>query len=170
MGNIITEVFELGKCPHFFLFLWFRITEPPVWGWVGQVSHKISFGVSFPYCKVREITLTSSWCDLYIYQPWPLFQKKIMYFFLYFWLCWVFTAVWGLLWPAGATLCVVCGPLIAAASLVAEHRLESTQASALVLTDLAASEHAVSSQSRDRTHGSPIHIHWTTREAPMTSF
>ena len=40
-----------------------------------------------------------------------------IYLFFYFWLPWVFIAKHGL------TLVMVCGRLIAAASLIAEHRL-----------------------------------------------
>ena len=38
-------------------------------------------------------------------------------YFIFFWLLWVFVAARGL------SLVVVCGPLIAVASLVGEHRL-----------------------------------------------
>ena len=58
-----------------------------------------------------------------------------MHFFLYFWLCWVFIAVCGLslvVTSGGYSLGMVFGPPIAVASLVADHRFQSTQASALV--------------------------------------
>ena len=99
------------------------------------------------------------------------FSKK--YVFLYVWLCWVFIAACGLslvVTSGGYSLGVVCGPLIAVAFLVADTGSRAHRLPLLWLTDLAASEHAVSSQSRYRTHGRPIHIHWTTREVPMTSF
>ena len=53
------------------------------------------------------------------------FFKKIIYILIYFWLCWVFAAAYGLSLVAlsrGYSL-VVCGLLTAAASLVAEHGL-----------------------------------------------
>ena len=46
--------------------------------------------------------------------------------FLFFWLCWVFVAARGfslVTTSRGSSLVVVCGPLIALASLVAEHGL-----------------------------------------------
>ena len=42
-----------------------------------------------------------------------------MYLFIYFWLCWVFVSVRGL------SLVAASGPLTMAASLVAEHRLQT---------------------------------------------
>ena len=55
-----------------------------------------------------------------------LLGRKVMTNLDYFWLCWVFVAV-GELSPVvvngGNSLVVVCGFLIALASLVAEHRL-----------------------------------------------
>ena len=51
---------------------------------------------------------------------------------MYFWLCWVFVAAYGLCLIAASTghsVVVVCGLLIVVASLVAEHRLQSTKAS-----------------------------------------
>ena len=60
-----------------------------------------------------------------------LFQKSIsefyfIYLFIYIWLCWVFVAVRGLslvVVSRGLFFDVVCGLLIAVASLVAEHGL-----------------------------------------------
>ena len=55
-----------------------------------------------------------------------------IYLFIYLWLCWVFVPVHGLslvVASRGYHLAVVRGRLIAVASLVAEHRLWSTQAS-----------------------------------------
>ena len=55
-----------------------------------------------------------------------------MYLFIYPWLCWVFVPVHGLslvVASGGYHLGVVRGHLIAVASLIAEHRLWSTQAS-----------------------------------------
>ena len=52
------------------------------------------------------------------------------YIFNYFWLCWVFVAVWAFLWwwRAGSTLVVVHGLLISVASLAAEHMRASVVA------------------------------------------
>ena len=50
------------------------------------------------------------------------------YLFIYFWLCWVFVAVW-------ATLVVVCGLLIAVASLV-EHGFQGAWLSVVVAQGL----------------------------------
>ena len=46
--------------------------------------------------------------------------------FYYFWLCWVFVAAHGrspVVESGSYSLVAVCGPLIAVAALVAEHRL-----------------------------------------------
>ena len=82
----------------------------------------------------------------------------------------------------GHSLAVVCGLLIAVASLVAEHRLstrglQQLQYVGLVVvtrglqsTGLVASQHMKSSRTRDRTHvlgtGRQSLIHCTTREIP----
>ena len=61
---------------------------------------------------------------------WVYFIK--MYLFIYPWLCWVFVPVHGLslvVASGGYHLGVVRGRLTAVASLIAEHRLWSTQAS-----------------------------------------
>ena len=56
-----------------------------------------------------------------------------MYLFIYiFWLCWVFVSVRGLSLVAasgGPLLIAVHGPLTIAASLVAEHRLQTRRLS-----------------------------------------
>ena len=53
-----------------------------------------------------------------------------MYLLTYFWLCWILVCVGFSLIAAseGYTLVSVCGLLIVAASLVAEHGLQDTQA------------------------------------------
>jgi len=64
------------------------------------------------------------------------------------------------------SLVVVCGLLIAVASLVADHGLQSAWASVVVVS-VDALGHVESSQARDRTHvpciGRQIPNHWTTR-------
>ena len=80
------------------------------------------------------------------------FLKIFIYLFI-FWLCWVFVAARRLsLVAASGGLCffVVCGLLIAGASLVAEHGLLGTQASVVVAHRLSscgsqAPEHRLSS-------------------------
>ena len=59
---------------------------------------------------------------------------------MYFWLCWVSTAVQTLsrCGERGQLLGAVQGPLIAVAPLVVEHRLEGMQASVLVAHALSA--------------------------------
>ena len=76
-------------------------------------------------------------------------QKKII-LFIYFWLCWIFVAVWAFfsLWSVGATL--QCGLLIVVASLVAQHGLQGKQTSVIVARGLSsggswALEHRLSS-------------------------
>ena len=55
-----------------------------------------------------------------------------IYLFIYLWLCWVFVSVRGLS-PAAASggplFIAVCEPLTIAASLVAEHRLQTRRLS-----------------------------------------
>ena len=67
----------------------------------------------------------------------------------------------------GLSLVVVCGLLIAVASLVADHGLQSAWASVVVVS-VDALGHVESSQARDRTHvpciGRQILNPWTTRE------
>ena len=57
---------------------------------------------------------------------WDVVKIHILFFFfnkvIYFQLCWVFVAAHRF------SLVVVCGLLVAVASLVAEHRLQSSQA------------------------------------------
>ena len=71
----------------------------------------------------------------------------------------------------GPLFIVVRGPLIIAASLVAEHRLQTRRLSncGLWLTGLVAPQHVGSSQTRAQTHvpciGRQILNHCTTREA-----
>ena len=66
------------------------------------------------------------------------------------------------------------GPLTIAASLVAEHRLQTRRLSNLWLTGPVAPRHAGSSQTRARTRvpciGRQILNHCATREAPLFSF
>ena len=104
--------------------------------------------------------------------------------FVYFWLCWVFTAVQAFLqlWQAQASL--HCGDrlLIVVACLVAEHSLQSVWTQQLWLTgsrvrapelwfrawpSLAASWHVASFQTKDQTRvsctGRWIPSPWTTR-------
>ena len=75
----------------------------------------------------------------------------------------------------GPLFIAVHGPLTIAASLVAEHRLQTrTRAQYLWLTDLVAPGHVGSSQTRARTRvpciGRQILNHCATREALYTSF
>ena len=61
----------------------------------------------------------------------------LLYFFIYQWLCSVFAATHRLSLvavPGGSSLVMVCGLLIAVASLVMEHRLQGEQASAVCST------------------------------------
>ena len=54
------------------------------------------------------------------------FLKNLFILFIYFWLHWVFVAACGLslvVASGGLLFVAVCGPLIAVASLVAEHGL-----------------------------------------------
>ena len=53
------------------------------------------------------------------------FLKNFKFSLFIYWLCWVFVAAWTSLAAAsgGYTLVVICGLLIAVASLVAEHGL-----------------------------------------------
>ena len=56
------------------------------------------------------------------------FNKVIQFLFIYLWLCWVFVSVRGLSVVAasgGPLFIAVRGPLTIAASLVAEHRLQT---------------------------------------------
>ena len=55
-----------------------------------------------------------------------------IYLFIYFWLCWVFVSVRGLslvVARGGPLFIAVRGPLTIAASLVAEHRLQTRRLS-----------------------------------------
>ena len=65
------------------------------------------------------------------------------------------------------------GPLTIAASLVAEHRLQTLRLSNLWLTGLVTPWHVGSSQTRAQTHvpciSRQILNHWATREAPKLS-
>ena len=74
----------------------------------------------------------------------------------------------------GPLFIAVRGPLTIAASLVAEHRLQTRRLSKLWLTGLVAPWHVGSSQTRARTHvpciGRQILNHCTTREAPIKFF
>ena len=58
---------------------------------------------------------------------------KIYWFIIYFWLCWVFVSVRGLAFSSygkrGSLFIAVRGPLTIAASLVAEHRLQTRRLS-----------------------------------------
>ena len=56
------------------------------------------------------------------------FFLNFIYLFIYFWLCWVFVSVLGLFSSGGKRgplFIAVRGPLTIAASLVAEHRLQT---------------------------------------------
>ena len=80
----------------------------------------------------------------------PLFNFfKFIYFCVIFWLCWVFIVVHRI------SLLAVCRLLIAVASLAAEHRLLSLQASVVG-----------SSLTKDGTWIP----HWITREVPSLDF
>ena len=60
------------------------------------------------------------------------FFLNFIYLFIYFWLCWVFVSVRGLSLVAasgGHSFITVRGPLAIAASLVAEHRLQTRRLS-----------------------------------------
>ena len=90
--------------------------------------------------------------------------------FIYFWLCWVFVAAHELPLVAVSgsySLVVVCGLLIAVASLVAKHGLSSLVVAAC---GLAVQRHVGSFQTRDQIHipciGRQSLHHWTTREVP----
>ena len=57
-----------------------------------------------------------------------VFFFNFIYLFIYFWLCWVFVSVLGLFSSGGKRgplFIAVRGPLTIAASLVAEHRLQT---------------------------------------------
>ena len=61
-----------------------------------------------------------------------LFVCLSIYLFIYFWLCWVFVSVRGFFSSCGkrgSLFIVVRGPLTIAASLVAEHRLQTRRLS-----------------------------------------
>ena len=60
------------------------------------------------------------------------FFKNLFNLFIYFWLCWVFVSVRGLslvVASVGPLFIAVRGPLTIAASLVAEHRLQTRRLS-----------------------------------------
>ena len=89
----------------------------------------------------------------------PLCLLLLSFFFIryysfvfnfFFWLCWVFSAVWGLS-PA-----VVSGLLTVVAPLVAEHGLQAHGLQQLQHTGSAASWHVESSRTRDGTRVSCI--------------
>ena len=106
----------------------------------------------------------------------------IIIFFFNFWVylfIYLFMAVLGLHFCVrafsscgrrGPLFIAVRGPLTIAASLVAEHRLQTRRLSKLWLTGLVAPWHVGSSQTRARTHvpciGRQILSHCATREAP----
>ena len=61
-----------------------------------------------------------------------VFFKKLINLFIYLWLCWVFVSVRGLSLVCGKwgpLFIAVRGPLTIAASLVAEHRLQTRRLS-----------------------------------------
>ena len=79
-------------------------------------------------------TISHSWCFLFFLFSKSKFPSGIIYFqseqllfaFIYFCLCWVFIAMWGISLVAaigGYSLVAVCRLLIVMASLVAEHGL-----------------------------------------------
>ena len=74
----------------------------------------------------------------------------------------------------GPLFIVVRGPLTVAASLVAEHRLQTRRLSSCGSTGLVAPRHVGSSQTRARTRvpciGRQTLNHCATREAPISSF
>ena len=102
-----------------------------------------------------------------------MFQIYFFNLFIQFWLRWVFVAARRLSLAGGELgllFVVVCGLLIAVASLVAEHGLQGTWAQQLWHTGLVAPRHVGSSQTRARTRvpciGRRICNHCSTREDP----
>ena len=100
-------------------------------------------------------------------------------FYLFIWLCWVFTAECRLSLAAvsgGYSLVAVCGLLIAAASLVAEHRLQGIEASVVVVPGLSCPEACGifldqgSNWCPQYQTGRRILNHLTTREVQGPSF
>ena len=85
-------------------------------------------------------------------------------------------------WPRALSSCsqqgllatVLCGLLAAVVPLVAEHRLQGSQASVVLAHGLSCSTHVGSSCTRDQTSvpciGRRIHNYWTTREVFSISF
>ena len=92
--------------------------------------------------NVLRLSLWLSIKSLFINFPHVLVKKyvfckflgflKIIYLFIYFWLCWVFVSVRGLFSSCGKRgplFITVRGPLTLEASLVAEHRLQTRRLS-----------------------------------------
>ena len=113
------------------------------------------------------------------------FYKKSNYFFIFFFykFIYLFLAVLGLRFCArafsscserGSVFIVACGPLTVAASLVAEHRLQTRRLSSCGSRAQSLPRHVGSSQTRARTHvpciGRQIPNHCATREAPQIIF
>ena len=126
----------------------------------------IVHGVAKSWARLRDLHfhfLSNS--ELFLYHVFFFINLKI-YFLIQFWLYWVFIAACGLSLVAGSegySLVTVPGILIAAASLVAEHKLQGTQASAVVAhglhqlwcVGLVAPRHMESSQTKAGSH--PLH-------------
>ena len=145
---------------------------------------------NFKFSKYKKGKGLASWC---LMLPCPLFfsfskifLKNLFYFYLFLGalgLCcyaWVFSSCS----ERGLLFIAVRGPLIAVASLVAEHGLQAcglqqlwhvgyrAQAQQLWLTGLVAPQHVGSSRTRARTHVPCIgrRIHCATREGPCSLF
>ena len=89
------------------------------------IFHLFVFSLPLPGKVLQIYFLTLLLNFLYLHFPRGLF---FFFFLIYFWLCWVFVSVRGLSLVAASgdhpPFITVRGPLIIAASLVAEHRLQ----------------------------------------------
>ena len=75
------------------------------------------------HCATREVPIWFFVCFFGLF-----FKNFYLFIYFYFWLCWVFISVRGLSLVAasrGPLFIAVRGPLTVAASLVAEHRLQT---------------------------------------------
>ena len=104
-----------------------------------------------PMCQAFLVFLTCTHCYIYL-------------LFTYFWLCWVFIAVWAF------SSCREHGLLIVEASRSRCTGFSSCSTWELWCTGLAAPQHVESSQARNRTHvpciGRWILTHWTNQGNP----